>query len=256
MSSFCINDLNKDFLFDVARITEDAGHLIMRYFRGSFEKSHKLDGSPVTTADREADFFIQGALKSLVPTIPVVSEEGHQDHKNSEFFWLVDPVDGTSQFARGKEEFTVNIALVHNNKPILGVIYHPPSQKMYAALGGDLYLGNNTSLMPVNTETASTQAVVIGNMSEKNTQFKNTLIQHDLHHAEIHVIPSSLKFCFMAEGNACFQYRARPSSEWDTAAGHALIMARGGNILTLSGAPLIYGKEDYRNPGFIAFLPR
>ncbi len=252
-----MNELTQDFLFDVARIAENAGKLIMGYFRQSFQQSSKPDGSVVTTADREADALICRALKVLIPDIPIISEEGDLGNFASHsLFWLVDPLDGTSQFVRGREEFTVNIALIRHGVPVLGVIYHPPTEKMYAAYDDHLFIGKGSELHPLDTRGPKRDVVIIGNARERGPEFDAVLAKHGLSSAQVLVLPSSLKFCVMAEGNACFQYRARPSSEWDIAAGHALIAARGGKILTFSGDDLIYGKEDYKNSGFIAVLPR
>jgi len=244
-----------EYLASCCDIVRDAGKLIMGYFVGEFSTSRKADDSPVTEADVAANKLIVKALSELTPDIPIIAEEdkkmGREDH---ELFWLVDPLDGTRSFVRGEPEFTVNIGLIRNKKPLLGVIYGPPLDELYwGEIGKNAYhqIGGGKKEM-IKTRVPSSDGVVVvrskSHPSKATEAYLNTL-----HIKEMISGSSSIKFCRIAEGNADIYPRFGRTMEWDTAAGHAILQAAGGRVETEDGKPLMYGKPGFENPAFIAF---
>jgi len=234
----------------------EAGTAIMEVYGRDFAAGKKADHSPVTEADVAAEKLILAALGKCAPDVPVVAEEqaaaeGIPQHIARRFF-LVDPLDGTKEFVARNGEFTVNIALVENGVPILGVVYLPALDEMYAGHGdlairrrGDAQeriiardLPAGGAVMTISRSHAAKELVKAEELGEHVT---GTI-----------VAGSSLKFCRIAEGVADLYPRFGPTMEWDTAAGHAVLLAAGGSVATLDGAPLIYGKAGLRNPHFIA----
>jgi 3'(2'), 5'-bisphosphate nucleotidase len=246
-----------------------AGRLEMGFFKGGVDVETKADKSPVTTADREAEVIILEALGTIAPDVPVVAEEavaaGIIPSKADRFF-LVDALDGTRLFIRGKPEFSVNIALVEQGKPVFGIIYVPPT--------GDLYFtgSNGTAvravapceeaearsvekleLIPLATRTPDPANLKAFNSQSTGSSAAPFLKSLNVRHAE--PVGSSLKFCLIADGQGDIYARIGETSEWDTAAGQAILEAAGGSVTTLDGAPLTYGKAHatYRNPHFVAW---
>lgn len=228
----------------------------MGYFNGGFEKSQKADNSPVTEADVAANQLITAALQQLTPHIPIIAEEDEAPLTDirHERFWLVDPLDGTRAFVAGEPEFTVNIALIEQGIPILGVIYSPADKVMYY---GDVTEGafkQKEAAPPkkIHVREKPVEGLTVvrskSHPSAKTEAFLNSLTIKEL-------IPgsSSVKFCQVAEGSADIYPRFGRTMEWDTAAGHAILNAAGGYVLTANGAPLTYGKPGYENPHFIAY---
>jgi 3'(2'), 5'-bisphosphate nucleotidase len=243
------------YLASCCTIAHDAGKLLMGYFTGTFETSRKADNSPVTEADVAANNLIVKALSVLTPNIPIIAEEdatpGREDHEQ---FWLVDPLDGTRSFVRGEPEFTVNIGLIKNKVPVLGVIYGPPQGEMYwGEVGQGAYRQiDGGQKERINVRPPASDGVVVvrskSHPSKATEAFLQTLKIKDMVSGS-----SSIKFCRVAEGNADIYPRFGRTMEWDTAAGHAILQAAGGKVETSDGKPLMYGKSGFENPSFIAY---
>lgn len=244
-----------EYLASCCSIARDAGKLIMEHFSKNVVARQKQDNSPVTDADIEANTIIVQALKSLSPSIPIIAEESDNPSGTAPIlFWLVDPLDGTRAFVNGEPEFTVNIGLIENGVPILGVIYAPPQETLYYAakgLGAFREIGIQTAERLKVRKPDSEGLVVVRSKSHPSpaTQtYLETLKIKD-------IIPgsSSVKFCNVAEGSADIYPRLGRTMEWDTAAGHAILLEAGGAVKTVDGTPLTYGKPGFENPHFIAF---
>jgi 3'(2'), 5'-bisphosphate nucleotidase len=243
----------QDALIDAAY---DAGKAIMAVYASDFAPTQKADRSPVTAADVAAETLILKALKTCAPDIAVVAEEqaaadGVPLNIGRRFF-LVDPLDGTKEFIARNGEFTVNIALIEDGVPVLGVVYLPALDEMYAG-HGDVAIRRRAG----GEERIHARALpAIGaTMTISRSHAARELVKAEMlgeHVAGTIVAGSSLKFCRIAEGVADLYPRFGPTMEWDTAAGHAVLLAAGGGVTTLDGAKLLYGKPGLRNPHFIA----
>jgi len=264
--------MHKNHLITAIRSALAAGKAILEVYDTGFEVEMKEDQSPLTTADKKSHTIIDHALQKT--GIPVLSEEGknipYAERKNWDLLWIVDPLDGTKEFIKRNGEFTVNIALVENGRPILGVIYVPVSDVLYFAssdVGSNKIeevkrfsdpdwntLIKNASLLPLNS--SKSRYTVVGSRSHMNQETQRFTALKKEKHGEIEIISkgSSLKFCMIAEGKADVYPRFAPTSEWDTAAGQAIVECAGGSVtLTDEKTPLIYNKENILNPEFIVF---
>ena len=239
--------------------------MIMAARKLDMAASLKSDGSPVTTADVEAEQLIRARLAEILPGVPIIAEESFDASRTGEapqHFLLVDPLDGTREFIVGSNEFTVNIALIERGEPVVGTIFAPALNDLYLA-GTKAYL---TELEPGGTlpDLAALSLIgtspvpgagmrAIGSRSHMDPKTEQWLRQ--LAVAELHAAGSSLKFCVIARGDADVYPRMAPTMEWDTAAGHAILSAAGGCVLGLDGVPLSYGKTDvgFKNDGFVAW---
>ncbi|QUM82210.1 3'(2'),5'-bisphosphate nucleotidase CysQ [Moritella sp. 5] len=233
-----------------------AGQEILTIYQRDFKVDTKDDNSPVTEADIAANDIIVASLLTITPDIPILSEEGANipwdERKQWQTFWLVDPLDGTKEFIKRNGEFTVNIALIHNQQPILGVVYAPVLDKLYYTNtdGAFLLHGGETvklAALPVpNNETVK----VVGSRSHASPEIALYLARYK----ETDIIPvgSSLKFCLIAEGSAHCYPRLGPTCWWDTGAGHAVACAAGAKVVQLDGSPLLYNhQESVLNPFFV-----
>jgi 3'(2'), 5'-bisphosphate nucleotidase len=245
-------------LLDAARRTAEAASAAIRAtYATSFEVRRKADQSPVTLADEEAERIIIAALKAAAPEIPIIAEEQAAVHglpvAPAPRFWLVDPLDGTRGFVDRNDEFTVNIGLVENGRPVLGVIGVPVKRLIYAAAGPGTATrqdeGGNP--VPIAVRPPPTRPVVLSSRLHGSSRRVEAYLA-TVPGAEHRQIGSAIKFCLLAEGSADHYPRYGETSEWDTAAGQAILEAAGGSVVTLEGAPLAYGKPGYCNPGFIA----
>ncbi len=241
-----------ELLPSVLQVAREAGALIMKNYNTNQYVDRKEDASPVTEADRAADRLIVSRLQSLAYMFPVVSEEGDQpDVSQADYFWLVDPLDGTKSFIRGSGYFTVNIALIGKEKlPVLGVIYDPVHDCMYWGTEEGVYREQNGIKEHIQCRIAEEGVVALvshSHLDERTERYLAT--QHVMQR-----IPcaSSIKFCWLAEGRADIYPRFGPTMEWDTAAGHAILLAAGGHMVTPEGLPFLYGKPGFRNGYFIA----
>ncbi|MDX2321800.1 MAG: 3'(2'),5'-bisphosphate nucleotidase CysQ [Moritella sp.] len=254
-------DNSKDSSIDhlVSRINDiavAAGQEILEIYQRDFHVDMKDDNSPVTEADIAANDIIVASLRTITPDIPILSEEGASipwdERKQWQTFWLVDPLDGTKEFIKRNGEFTVNIALVHNQQPILGVVYAPVLDKLYYTTSEGAFLlhdGNTTKLsaLPI---PDNDPVKVVGSRSHASPEMALYLTRYK--DTDIIPVGSSLKFCLIAEGSAHCYPRLGPTCWWDTGAGHAVACAAGANVVQLDGSPLLYNhQESVLNPFFV-----
>ena len=245
------------------------GVQILKVYSSEFEVEHKQDKSPLTLADKNCNNVIEEELEKT--NIPILSEEGskieYELRKEWEYFWLVDPLDGTKEFIKRNGEFTVNIALMHNNKPIMGVIYVPVKHELYFGmkdLGSYKKLDFRDEIIDLDKfimlsdslpiERKSNDFIMVGSRSHmsKETEefFEDKRRVYDS--VKIMSIGSSLKMCMVAEGSANVYPRFAPTMEWDTAAGHAIVKYAGFSVINYeTDTELVYNKKDLINPWFI-----
>jgi 3'(2'), 5'-bisphosphate nucleotidase len=237
---------------EVCAIAREASALILEHYAQPIHHEKKADHSPVTAADRASNDLIVARLRSLTPEIAVVSEEGDQPPPG-EKFWLVDPLDGTKSYIARDDEFSVNIALVENRKPILGVLAVPAKHLLYYAIKGGVAYRETPQGMPQIIRCCKAPEdglTVLTSKSHGSPRMEAFLAAYKVKEK----IPSgsAYKLARVAEGSADFYPRLGPTMEWDTAAGHCILEAAGGTLTTLEGAPFVYGKPDYLNGGFLA----
>ncbi len=246
-----------------------AGELILRFRNADSQVSYKADGSPVTDADRAAEELILNDLARLAPGYAVVAEESASVVGDAfdvaKPFFLVDPVDGTRDFVRGGDDFTVNIGLIVDFKPVFGLIYAPARKRLYVTRSRDSAVwahlapergggGEAPSLSPLHSrEPDPARLTALASRSHINEKTSRFIARLSV--TETLQFSSSLKFCVLAEGKADLYPRLSPTSEWDTAAGHAILNAAGGAVIAEEGVPLTYGKRDrkFLNAGFVAW---
>ena len=234
----------------------EAGEAIRAVRRRGFAVERKGDASPVTEADRTAEAIILKALALHAPGIPVIAEEevaaGRVPDVGSRFF-LVDPLDGTREFVRGGDDYTVNIGLVVDGTPVFGLVLAPEQGHLWAGVaGGEAWAEDPAGARrALQVRPPSNPLVVVASKSHMN-QATRDFLAAELPEAELVSVGSSLKFCLLAEGAADYYPRLSPTSEWDTAAGHAVLLAAGGRVDSPNGSPLTYGKPGFLNPGFAA----
>lgn len=261
----------KELLSAAVNAALKAGEEILKvYYSQDYEIDHKSDDSPLTKADRKAHEIIQEVLESY--GIPVLSEEGehlpYSERSKWDWCWIVDPLDGTKEFIKRNNEFTVNIALVNGQEPLCGVIYVPVYKQLYI---GDIELGayrvddivefhssldnliNRGISLPL--EGGERNYTVVGSRSHMNDETRRFIDELKSEHGEVQLISkgSSLKLCMVAEGVADVYPRFAPTMEWDVAAGHAIISAAGFQVVRVDGGQILeYNKMDLTNPWFIA----
>ena len=246
-------------LEQIGAIARRAGDAILGVYHGDFEVEHKADRSPVTAADLAAQAVIVAGLAELDEILPVVSEEARaaawSERQRWHRYWLVDPLDGTREFVKRNDEFTVNIALIDAHRTVLGVVLSPVSGELYAARAGEgawLQPRANEPWQRITTRPLATPPRVAGSRSHGGSSI--AMLQ-DLLGGDylVHPLGSSLKFCVIARGDADVYLRRGPTSEWDTAAAQCVLEEAGGAVLDLHGEPFRYNRgESLLNPEFIA----
>ena len=247
----------------LARLALEAGEVVMRHYNEGAEARKKSDNSPVTAADEEAEKLILAGLAKLAPGVPVVAEEEVSAGRvpeglNYGHFYLVDPVDGTKEFVNRNGEFTVNIAEMIIGRPARGIVYAPAKQRLFMGEAGNgaFELSGSTDVArarPIRARKAASDGLVaVASRSHNAYGTEDFLAKFTV--KDFVAAGSSLKFCLLAAGEADIYPRLGPTSEWDVAAGHAVLEAAGGSVTMLDGAPLIYGKtaEKFLNPHFVA----
>ena len=248
----------------VRRLAVEAGHATLDYFdEAGFENAdRKKDGSPVTAADIAAEKIIESGLKDMLSNIPVVGEEAVSqgyipDLSVSDYFWLVDPLDGTREFISGRGDYTVNIALIHKTVPVLGVVYAPVPGELYAGAGEGTAVrwmedADKDKAIRVRNLLPEGLTVVASRNHGNDERLESFLSGYKIR--KVTKRGSSLKICAVAAGKADLYPRFGPTCEWDTAAGDAVLRAAGGMMTDLNGQPLVYGRHDdkFLNPEFIA----
>lgn len=254
-----MTDLQK-WLDELVILSIRAGEAILEIYATDFEHERKADSSPVTAADIAAEAVIEEGLARLAPDIPLVAEEAAAEGRVPDIsggrFWLVDPLDGTREFISRNGEFTVNIALIENGRPVLGVVHAPALGLTYtgaAGLGATFRrTGEATSRRIVVRTAPSGGVTIVASRRHGDPEAIDRLLRgHPV--ADRKTAGSSLKFCLVASGDADIYPRFGRTMEWDTAAGQAILEAAGGRVTDAHGAELAYGKAGFENPPFIAW---
>jgi 3'(2'), 5'-bisphosphate nucleotidase len=245
----------------VVDATAAAGFIVWEHFCRTSAVQYKSDSSPVTEADKAAEAVILAALRAVAPDIPVVAEEEAAAGRVpdvGEAFFLVDPLDGTKEFINRGTDFTVNIGLIENGSPTMGAVYAPARASLYwgdcassqAWRAAQPPHGVRSAAEPIRVRKAMKPPCAVASKSHNTPETEAWLA-----HAGVKdrvSIGSSLKFVLVASGDADVYPRPAPTMEWDTAAGDAVLRAAGGRVVDLDGQPLLYGKQKFFNPGFVA----
>src|SRR3989338_7215153 len=268
----------ENLILATLRAAKRAGEAILEVYGSDFAVEKKDDKSPLTLADKRSHETIAGVLEQTITvnnsTVPILSEEGrdipYDERKKWEYFWLIDPLDGTKEFVKRNGEFTVNIALIHKHKPVLGIIYIPVKDVFYfAAINFGTYkLENSKTItddlsiealisksqrLPLNNNN-KTSLTVIGSRSHTSEEFSEFVKRLEAKYGNVEFISSgsSLKLCIVAEGKADVYPRFGPTMEWDTAAGQAIVEQADGSVMDIqTREPLRYNKDNLLNPFFI-----
>lgn len=240
---------------ELAIAAREAGEAILTIVRRGFDIEAKSDRSPVTEADRAAELIILAALARAAPGVPVIAEEevaAGRIPAHGDTYFLVDPLDGTKEFVRGGEDYTVNVGLIENGVPRLGVVFAPATGRLHGGIvGSGAWVDAGSGRQPIRTRPRGDSAAAVASKSHL-TQSTIDYLEAAVGACDYVSVGSSLKFCLVAEGQADIYPRLSPTSEWDTAAGHAVLLAAGGRVDGLDGSPLAYGKTAFLNRGFVA----
>ena len=247
----------QELLEPLVELATAAGDRILEVYATDFDVQHKGDESPLTLADLASQRTIVAGLRELAPDIPLLSEEGglppFTERRRWHRYWLVDPLDGTKEFVNRNGEFTVNIALIVNGSPVLGVVHVPVQQTTYTGCeghGADKRIGAGKPMKIRVAKRAALPPRVVGSRSHRGASLDSFLDR--LGTFDMVSMGSSLKFCVVAEGGADVYPRLGPTSEWDTAAAQAVVEQAGGKVVTADGESLAYNrKEDILNPWFV-----
>lgn len=240
---------------ELAEAAREAGEAILQVVRRGFEVESKRDSSPVTEADRAAELIILAALAKAAPGVPVVAEEevaAGRIPALGDTYFLVDPLDGTKEFVRGGDDYTVNIGLIEQGTPTLGVVFAPATGRLHGGCVGEgAWVDEGQGRAAISTRPRGELTTAVASKSHLN-QATIDYLEAAVGNCGYVSIGSSLKFCIVAEGKADIYPRAAPTSEWDTAAGHAVLLAAGGLVDGPNGEPLRYGKTAFLNRAFVA----
>jgi 3'(2'), 5'-bisphosphate nucleotidase len=253
-----LSDRGKLFA-EINAIADLAGEEIMQFYRGEMHVQRKADNSPVTAADEAAERIIIAGLQRLTPNIPVVAEEeaakGKTIKVGTQPFWLVDPLDGTKEFIAHRDQFTVNIALIEDFSPTMGIVLAPALRTSYATDGQGTVVKrvDKNPPEPISARPIPEKNVIVTASRSHGDRTKMQELIKDYAISNVLISGSSIKFCMIASGEADIYPRYGPTSEWDIAAGHAVLKAAGGSVKTLDGKEIRYRKSDFRNPEFVAY---
>ncbi len=247
----------EDLIDPIVALAIDAGDRILEVYATDFNVQSKADASPLTQADLASNRTIVAGLQTLTPDIPIISEEdglpSFSVRSQWSRYWLIDPLDGTKEFVNRNGEFTVNIALIENHRPVFGVVHVPVQSKTYVGCeghGAELHDSDGSTRSIHVSSAASTPVRVVGSRSHRSASL-DAYLENLGDHALV-PMGSSLKFCVIAEGGADVYPRLGLTSEWDTAAAQAVVEQAGGSVIELDGKPLSYNaKEDILNPWFL-----
>jgi 3'(2'), 5'-bisphosphate nucleotidase len=240
----------------LCELARQAGEEIMRFYQPGLAITWKKDASPLTAADSASHDFLVESLQSLIPDAPVISEESaelnHEDIAAWRCFWLVDPLDGTKEFLKGTNEFTVNVALIEAGQLILGVVHAPALHLTYYGLrnSGSWRQNGNDHPRAISTRPADSERISVVASKDHAGPLVETMLGR-LSKPHLQSMGSSLKFCLVAEGKADLYLRDLPTMEWDTAAAQCVVEAAGGGVYSLDGKRLGYGKTGLRNPAIM-----
>jgi 3'(2'), 5'-bisphosphate nucleotidase len=253
MSGLVVNYVR--LMDELADASREAGAAILEVVRRGFEVESKHDTSPVTEADRAAELIILAALARAAPGVPVIAEEevaAGRIPAHDDTYFLVDPLDGTKEFIRGGDDYTVNIGLIAGGTPKLGVVFAPATGRLHGGIVGEgAWLDEGSGRTPIETRRRGELTTAVASKSHLN-QATIDYLEAAVGNCGYVSVGSSLKFCIVAEGRADIYPRAAPTSEWDTAAGHAGLLAAGGLVDGPDGNPLRYGKPAFLNRAFVA----
>jgi len=243
-------------LEEIATVARQAGEAIMPIYEGAFEVTYKSDSSPLTEADLKAHTLISEALHRVTPAIPILSEEGQQvayaTRKAWEYYWCIDPIDGTKEFVKRNGEFTINIALIHRDTPILGVVYVPVAKVLYAAKQGEGAFKDGQRLPLTTNTTPEKKLRVVASKSHLSPETQAFIDALETQEVQQRSYGSSLKLCMVATGEADIYPRMAPTMEWDTAAADAIVREAGKMTYRFEdNQPMVYNKEDLLNPWFV-----
>ena len=257
--------LSKENLLEIVNISVDAGEVILNYYNEDVDVIYKDDESPLTKADLASHKIITDSIKKITPDIPILSEEEFIDwkiRKKWKKYWLIDPLDGTKEFIKKNDEFTVNIALIENNRPILGVIYTPALNELFYSIKnfGSYKILTKKKLNTLKeakrisiNKKKSNKIKIVGSRSHSNP-ILDKWVNKNFNEFDILQKGSSLKFCLIAEGSADIYPRFGPTSEWDIAAGHIILEEAGGKLKSIENKEILYNeKENILNPDFFAY---
>jgi 3'(2'), 5'-bisphosphate nucleotidase len=257
------NMMDQIVIEEVNQIARKAGEVVLDVYGSEFRVDVKEDKSPLTEADRRANEVIVSALERLYPGIPIISEEtrtvAYEARKDWEYFWLVDPLDGTKEFIKRNGEFTVNIALVRGQAPVAGVVFQPVGDRLYYASEGKGAWKSITGGEPEKLSgglhySEKSDVVVVASRSHLTDEVREFVRKLESEGKKVDFLSSgsSLKLCLVAEGSADVYPRLGPTMEWDTAAAHAIALEAGRRVVEHgTGNPLLYNKENLLNPFFI-----
>ncbi|MEO0773128.1 MAG: 3'(2'),5'-bisphosphate nucleotidase CysQ [Pseudomonadota bacterium] len=256
---------SEEFVSQARRLAILAGDKIMEIYNSdSFDVKVKSDESPVTEADEAADAIIAAGLRAAFPDVALVTEEQAESHaETANTFLIVDPLDGTKEFINRRGDFTVNIAYVEDGTPRFGVVYAPARDRMFYTLAdggaveeeGPFDPDTPNATKPINvSDPDNTALMVVASKSHRDQATDDYINKYGV--KDMKSAGSSLKFCLIATGEADLYPRVGRTMEWDTAAGHAVLMGAGGDVVRFDDhTPLTYGKADFANPFFIAYAP-
>ncbi len=261
-SKLISNDNANTIIAEVCKIAQSAGEKILEiYNQEEFDINIKYDNSPVTEADLISHQIIESGLKKITPNIPILSEESepidYEIRKNWKQFWLVDPLDGTKEFIGRTGEFSINIALIENNRPILGVIFAPILNTYYYASiftdSSKKIENNNPIKISCKKINKNNIKIAVSRRHDDDERVKEFMSSLSAKNIELILMGSAIKICAVAEGLVDIYPRFGPTSEWDTAAGQIILERSGGKILNLNdNNSLDYNKKDLINPNFLA----
>ena len=241
---------------DVIKVADEASERVLHIYNSDFKVNYKEDDSPITAADIASHETIVKGLRQISHDIPVLSEEGAavpwQERQHWRCFWLIDPLDGTKDFAQRSGEFTVNIALIEDGCPVLGVVVAPALGEAFWGVVGEGAFKRDRKGAVHRLRVAEPRTVKRVVASKNHLTERTQAFIEALGETSVVQVGSSLKLCRIAEGRADIYPRHGPTSEWDIAAAQAVLVAAGGLVLTLDGEPLKYGKESVINPEFVA----
>ena len=245
---------NKKIVDELLETFFVAGKLSLEIRSKDLVKKTKSDNTPVTNGDIEVNNILTKKISELTPEIPIVSEESSQNKENNNLknFWLIDPIDGTYDYINGRDEFTLNAALIIDNKPFLGIIYAPAKDRMFYTYGqNSSYEINKGDKKEIKCKKTSKENEVIALSYSDNLKSEIQEIHKKYNVSSFTKMKSSLKFCVVASGEFDLYVAEPRACEWDIAAGHAILINAGGLITDFNGNEILYGKENFKNPSLI-----
>tara|TARA_B100000686_G_C16533867_1_gene833758 strand:+ start:45 stop:818 length:774 start_codon:yes stop_codon:yes gene_type:complete len=244
----------KEITLSLLDTFKEAGNVALELRQKGLKKETKSDNTPVTNGDIEVNNILTKKISVLTPQIPIISEETSENKKNKNLnnFWLIDPIDGTSEYVNNKEEFTINAALIINKKPVLGVIYAPDKKRLFYSYGASnsYEVIDNQEINLINQEKKNKNLITA--VSHSNELTKDILKLHEKFKVnKYQKMKSSLKFCVIAAGEFDLYIAEPRAHEWDIAAGHVILEHAGGTMTDFNGNEILYGKTDFKNPSLI-----